>query len=76
MSNDDLQLLKTTEVASLLSVRPWYVTAHATKKEPRIKSIWLGRLRRFRRSDINEFIEQMRDDRQSDATTTAKPKRK
>jgi excisionase family DNA binding protein len=54
--NDDLRLLTTGEVAKLLGTSSFYVREHATIKEPLIKSVWLGRLRRFRRQDVEAFV--------------------
>ena len=60
-SSDSLRLLTMREAALLLGVEPQYVMRHATVRQPLIRSIRLGRFRRFRRSDIDAFIESQRD---------------
>jgi excisionase family DNA binding protein len=60
-SIDSLKLLTVDEVATILGVKREYIWAHTTRKEPRIRSIFLGRLRRFRPADVDEYIELMRD---------------
>lgn len=49
-------LLTPSEVARWLGVSAGWVRDHATRKEPRIPSVRLGKLMRFRPSDIEEFI--------------------
>ena len=50
------KLLTPREVASWLHVSVDWVQGHATAKEPRIASVRIGKLLRFRREDIEEFI--------------------
>ena len=50
------KLLTPREVASWLDVSVDWVQDHATVKEPRIASVRIGKLLRFRRDDIEEFI--------------------
>src|SRR5258708_6419388 len=50
------RLLTPTEVADRLGVSPRWVRDHATRREPRIPSVRLGSLLRFRWSDIAEFL--------------------
>lgn len=50
-------LLKTEEVAEWLSVSPGWVRDHATRKQPRLPSLKLGKLLRFRAEDVKEFIQ-------------------
>ena len=50
------KLLTPREVASWLDVSVDWVQDHATAKEPRIASVRIGKLLRFRRGDVEEFI--------------------
>jgi excisionase family DNA binding protein len=50
-------LLTTEEVAEWLSVSPGWVRDHATRKQPRLPSLKLGKLLRFRTEDVKEFIQ-------------------
>ena len=50
------KLLTPREVASWLDVSIDWVQDHATAKEPRIASVRVGRLLRFRQEDVEEFI--------------------
>jgi excisionase family DNA binding protein len=50
------KLLTPREVASWLDVSIDWVQDHATAKEPRIASVRIGKLLRFRREDVEEFI--------------------
>jgi excisionase family DNA binding protein len=50
-------LLTTQEVAEWLSVSPGWVRDHATRKQPRLPSLKLGKLLRFRTEDVKEFIQ-------------------
>ena len=49
------KLLTPREVASWLDVSVDWVQDHATEKEPRIASVRIGKLLRFRRDDVEEF---------------------
>jgi excisionase family DNA binding protein len=51
------RLLTARDVARLLGVSAGWVREHATRKQPRLPAVRLGRLHRFRQSDIEEFIE-------------------
>lgn len=53
----DDSLLTTTEVAQWLSVSPGWVRDHATRKQPRLQAVKLGKLLRFRAEDVKEFIQ-------------------
>jgi excisionase family DNA binding protein len=53
----DGSLLTTTEVAKWLSVSPGWVRDHATRKQPRLQAVKLGKLLRFRAEDVKEFIQ-------------------
>jgi excisionase family DNA binding protein len=50
------KLLTPREVASWLDVSVDWVQDHATAKEPRIASVRIGKLLRFRREEVEEFI--------------------
>jgi excisionase family DNA binding protein len=50
------KLLTPREVASWLDVSVDWVQDHATAKEPRIASVRIGKLLRFRHEDVEEFL--------------------
>ena len=50
------KLLTPREVATWLDVSVDWVQDHATTKEPRIPSLRIGKLLRFRREDVEAFI--------------------
>ena len=50
------RLLVPDEVAQWLGVSPGWVRDHARRKEPRMKAVKVGKLLRFRREDVEEFI--------------------
>lgn len=50
------RLLGPGEVADWLGVSAGWVRDHATRKQPRIKTIEVGKLLRFRPEDVEEFI--------------------
>ncbi len=54
------KLLTPSEVAEQLGVSAAWVRDHATRKQPRIPVVKLGKLLRFRQADIQAFIEQQR----------------
>lgn len=49
------KLLTSTEVAEWLGVKPSWVEEHARQGD--LTSVQLGRYRRFRRADVEDFIE-------------------
>ena len=51
-------LLEPAQVARWLGVSPGWVRDHATRKHPRIRSVKVGKLLRFRADDVEEFIQQ------------------
>jgi len=53
-------LLEASAVAKWLGVSEQWVREHGTKREPRLKSIRVGRLLRFRREDVEDFIARCR----------------
>ena len=56
MSEQDklCKLLKVEEVSDLLSIKP--ITVYAWAEQKKIKSLKIGRLLRFRESDIRDFV--------------------
>ncbi|MGB6942471.1 MAG: helix-turn-helix domain-containing protein [Bryobacteraceae bacterium] len=52
------QLLTIADVAAWLGVSKAWVYDHVTRREPRIPCVRFGEMTRFRRSDIEQFIEQ------------------
>ncbi len=49
-------LLTAYEVAEILQVSHAWVRSHANRLDPRIPSVRLGKLLRFRLSDVQEFV--------------------
>jgi len=49
-------LLGPSEVAKWLGVSAGWVRDHATRKDPRIKAIKIGKLLRFRPKDVEDFL--------------------
>lgn len=56
------RLLTPRQVASWLGVSDRWVRDHATRRKPRIPTVKLGSLLRFRPEDVEEFIAQQRSD--------------
>ena len=50
------KLLDPSEVATWLGVSAGWVRDHATRKQPRLPAVKLGKLLRFRPQDVEEFI--------------------
>jgi excisionase family DNA binding protein len=50
--------LTINDVAEWLGVSKGWVYDHTTRKEPRLPCIRLGEMTRFRREDIEKFIEE------------------
>ena len=50
------QLLGPAEVAKWLRVSAAWVRDHATRKDPRIRAIKIGKLLRFRPKDVEDFL--------------------
>jgi excisionase family DNA binding protein len=50
------RLLGPTDVAKWLGVSSGWVRDHATRKEPRIKAVKVGKLLRFRPEDVEDFL--------------------
>ena len=53
-----MQLLSVREVALMLGVSAAWVRDHATRKQPHLKCVKVGKLLRFRPEDVQEFIEE------------------
>ncbi len=52
----DEKLLTPEQVAGWLGVSADWVQSHATRREPRLNAVRLGKLLRFREQDVEEFI--------------------
>jgi excisionase family DNA binding protein len=52
------RLLTISDVAEYLGVSKSWVYDHTTRKRPLLPCICLGELKRFRRADIEKFIEE------------------
>lgn len=50
------QLLGPEAVAKWLGVSSGWVRDHATRKDPRIRAVKVGKLLRFRPKDVEEFL--------------------
>ena len=50
------RLLGPGDVAKWLGVSSGWVRDHATRKEPRIKAVKVGKLLRFRPEDVEDFL--------------------
>jgi excisionase family DNA binding protein len=50
------ELLTPAEAAKVLRVSSGWVRDHATRREPRLPAVRIGKLIRFRRADLEEFI--------------------
>src|ERR1700761_1698635 len=50
------RLLGPADVAKWLPVSSGWVRDHATRKEPRLKSVKVGKLLRFRPEDVEDFL--------------------
>jgi hypothetical protein len=55
-SRNGQQLLGPSDVAKWLGVSAGWVRDHATRKDPRIKAIKIGKLLRFRPEDVEDFL--------------------
>ena len=53
-----MQLLSVEQVAQILGVSPAWVRDHATRKQPHLKCVKVGKLLKFRPDDVEEFINQ------------------
>jgi excisionase family DNA binding protein len=57
---DSEMLLTVKELATMLRVSPAWVRDHATRKQPRLPVVPVGKLLRFRREDIIGWIEEQK----------------
>ena len=55
------RLLGPANVAKWLGVSSAWVRDHATRKEPRIRALKVGKLLRFRPEDVEEFLRESTD---------------
>ncbi len=53
---DSQRLLGPSDVAKWLGVSAGWVRDHATRKDPRLKAIKIGKLLRFRPEDVEDFL--------------------
>lgn len=51
-----MQLLSVGQVAAILGVSAAWVRDHATRKQPHVKCVKVGKLLKFRYEDVEEFI--------------------
>lgn len=51
-----MQLLSVAQVAAILGVSAAWVRDHATRKQPHVKCVKVGKLLKFRHEDVEEFI--------------------
>jgi len=59
------RLLNAREVASRLGVSERWVRDHTTRRSPKIRGVKLGTLMRYRRVDVEEFMEKLMTSRSS-----------
>ena len=55
---ETMRLLTVSDLAQWFGVSKGWVYDHVTRKEPRLPCIRLGEITRFRREDIERFIEE------------------
>jgi excisionase family DNA binding protein len=58
MHNDSHRLLTVDDLAKQLQVSAAWVRDHATRKQPRIPVVRVGKLLRFRLADVEGWIEE------------------
>jgi predicted DNA-binding transcriptional regulator AlpA len=58
-SRDDDRLLNARQVAAKLGVSERWVRDHTTRRNPRIRGIKMGMLMRYRRADVEVFMQEM-----------------
>ena len=51
-----MRLLSVEQVAQILGVSPAWIRDHATRKQPHLKRVKVGKLLKFRPNDVEEFI--------------------
>jgi excisionase family DNA binding protein len=62
---DQERLLNAREVAARLGVSERWVRDHTTRRSPKIRGVKLGTLMRYRRVDVEEFMERLTTSRSS-----------
>jgi excisionase family DNA binding protein len=62
-SDELLPLIGPKEVAEWLGVSSAWVRDHATRKAPKIQAVKIGKLLRFRKTDVRDFIRARRLER-------------
>jgi excisionase family DNA binding protein len=58
-SNRDERLLNAREVAEKLGVSERFIRDHTTRRSPKIPAVRLGKLIRYRRTDVDDFMAEM-----------------
>jgi excisionase family DNA binding protein len=58
-SNRDERLLNAREVAEKLGVSERFIRDHTTRRSPRIPAVRLGKLIRYRRTDVDGFMAEL-----------------
>ena len=58
VSNGPPRLLSVDDVAGMLQVSAAWVRDHATRKQPRLPVVRIGKLLRFRAPDVEQWIEE------------------
>lgn len=53
---DDEHLLNARQVADRLGVSERFIRDHTTRRSPKIRAVKLGKLIRYRRTDVDEFM--------------------
>ena len=53
------RLMNAREVAARLGVSERWVRDHTTRRSPKIRGVKLGTLMRYRRADVDEFMERL-----------------
>jgi excisionase family DNA binding protein len=62
---DQERLLNAREVAARLGVSERWVRDHTTRRSPKLRGVKLGTLMRYRRADVEEFMERLTTSRSS-----------
>lgn len=60
-------LMTAIEVAAVIRTSERYVRDHTTRRSPKIRGVKMGKLMRYRRSDVDEFIVRLSTDSASRA---------
>ncbi len=58
-NHDDERLLNARQVAHKLGVSERWVRDHTTRRNPRIRGIKMGMLMRYRRADVEAFMQEL-----------------